>query len=199
MAAAPRYAVWRSRKSRLAPDDRRPAGCDDRGVRELIHGSRLLAVTAAFAVAVLAAGCGTLAVTDPTAQDTTAASAPALSSPPTGDELRAEHAVDALATALSNGDVATLCTPGGIFTSAVVAGMNGGLQSCEAALEVSGALANPPTLAVTGLSATRAALLTAEVRVNGGSTIPLDIVLNGKRWLVSFSGGVDPLTAIEQS
>jgi len=99
--------------------------------------------------------------------------------------------------ALRNGDVEQLCRPNGIFTGAVVADLNLGGVSCEAAFEDSPVLARPPALTVTGATA-RPDLITARVRVGAGQTLPLDVVRDGGRWLVSFSNDVDPLTALEQ-
>jgi hypothetical protein len=39
----------------------------------------------------------------------------------------------------------------------------------------------------------------ARVRIGSGSTIPLDIVRSGGRWLVSFSGGLDPIGVVNQA
>jgi hypothetical protein len=66
--------------------------------------------------------------------------------------------------------------------------MNTSTDSCEASVELSDALAHPPALTVTKLTRTNG-LATARVRVGNRSTIPLDIVRSGRRWLVSFSDG----------
>jgi hypothetical protein len=132
---------------------------------------------------------------------TTTATAPTdtAPAPPVAPSVRtgATSAVAGLATALGDSDVEQLCQPGAIFTPAVVAAMNAGGQTCEAGLEVSSVLASPPTLAVTGLTA-KPGLATAQVKIPDGSTIPIDLVPDGRRWLVSFSNGADPLSVLEQ-
>jgi hypothetical protein len=100
-----------------------------------------------------------------------------------------------LARALRNGDIERLCRPGAVFTSAVVAAMNQAGESCEASLERSPALLDPPALTVTSL-AFEPGLARARVRIGGGRTVPLDIVRSGHRWLVSFSEGAEPLAVI---
>jgi hypothetical protein len=111
-----------------------------------------------------------------------------------GEPARAAAAVGALALALRIGDVDQLCRPGAIFTAAVVAEMNGGGDSCEASDETSAAIAHPPALSVVGLRL-EPDLATAQVSVEG-RVVPLDLVRQGRRWLVSFSGGDDPLGAL---
>jgi hypothetical protein len=49
-----------------------------------------------------------------------------------------------------------------------------------------------PALTVTHLSL-EPDLATVRVRVGHGGTVPLDLVRTGHRWLVSFSGGRNPL------
>jgi hypothetical protein len=110
------------------------------------------------------------------------------------DAARAAGAVSALSRALRDGDVEALCLPGSIFTPAVVAEMNGGGQSCEASIEESAAIARPPALTVVALSL-RPDLAVARVTGTHG-TVPVNLVRDGRRWLVSFSGGDDPLGAV---
>jgi hypothetical protein len=116
---------------------------------------------------------------------------------PAPERASVTRAVGLLADVLRTGDVERLCRPGDVFSSAVVAEMNSGGQSCEAALEVSSVLANPPALAVTALTA-KPGLATAQVRVGDGSTIPIDVVTDRGRWLVSFSNGVDPISVLDE-
>jgi hypothetical protein len=148
--------------------------------------------------AALAAGCGAVA---PTASTTTATTPPPAAAPappvPAAVRTGATNAVGAFADALRNGDVELLCRPGGVFTPAVVTELNSGGETCEASLELSSAVTNAPTLAVTGVTA-KPGLATAQVRIGGGSTVPVDVVPDGRRWLVSFSQGVDPIAALEQ-
>lgn len=68
-------------------------------------------------------------------------------------------------------------------------------RSCEASLERSDALRHPPTLTVTRL-AFEPGLARTRVRVGDATTIALDVVRSGRRWLVSFVGGADPVAAV---
>ena len=111
-----------------------------------------------------------------------------------GSAARAAGAIYALSRALRDGDVAALCRPSAIFTPPVVADMNTPGTSCEASDEVSSALSRPPALTVVAL-AFRPDLAVAQVSAPGG-TVPLDVVRYGRRWLVSFSDGNDPLAAL---
>jgi hypothetical protein len=150
-------------------------------------------ILSAAAAVLLLAGC-----TNPATRERTPAAGPRDAPPAVlhGQAARAALAVSALAGALRNGDVERLCRPGAVFTSAVVATMNEGGESCEASLERSPALSHPPALTVTRL-AFEPGLARARVRVGRGATIPLDIVRSGRRWLVSFSAGADPVAALE--
>jgi hypothetical protein len=149
----------------------------------------------AVAAVVFLAGCGSL---QPAAAGRSTRPAPPVPATLHGEPARAAAAVDALARALRNGDVERLCRPGAVFSSAVVASMNEGGESCEASLERSPALRDTPTLTVTSL-AFEPGLARARVRVGGGRSIPIDIVRSGHRWLVSFSDGADPLALIRRS
>jgi hypothetical protein len=154
------------------------------------------AVAALAAAAAVVAGCGPgavdQAVTTPTTPTTPArAAAPASLN---GEQARAAAAVQTLARALHDGDIEALCRPGAIFTPAVVADMNAGDTSCEATDEVLRIVQQPPALTVVAV-ALRPDLATVRVAVNG-QTVPLDLVRSGRRWLVSFSDGDDPLGAL---
>ena len=154
----------------------------------------------AVAAAVLVAGCGSsptgaTEATTATATHTTAATsaAPVIAG---REQARAARAVDVLARALRDGDVERLCRPGAVFTSAVVAEMNGGLQSCEQDVELSSVVTQPPTLTVVQPSSYEPDLATLWVRVGRGGPVPLDVVREQRQWLVSFSDGNDPLSAL---
>ncbi|MEA2233523.1 MAG: hypothetical protein QOD83_3339 [Solirubrobacteraceae bacterium] len=156
----------------------------------------------AMAAAVLVAGCGSSsagatkdAIT--TATHTTAATSPAPAIV-VREQARAARAVDVLARALRDGDVERLCRPGAVFTSAVVAEMNGGPQGCEQDVELTSIVARPPTLTVVPPSSYEPDLATLRVRVGRGATVPLDVVRERRVWLVSFSDGNDPLTALAE-
>jgi hypothetical protein len=154
----------------------------------------------ALAAAVLLAGCGsspTAATSDTTTTatntTTTASPAPAIVR---REQARAAHAVDVLAGALRDGDVERLCRPGAVFTSAVVAEMNGARPGCEQDVELSSIVTQPPTLTVVRPSSYEPDLVTLRVRVGRGATVPLDVVRERGQWLVSFSDGNDPLGAL---
>ena len=155
-------------------------------------GSQVLRSIAVLAAVVFIAGCGS-----PGAGETTAGARKGPPAPVSaqGEAARAVGAVAAFAHALRDGDVELLCRPGAVFTPAVVTSMNSGGDSCEASLERSDALEHPPTMIVTGL-AFEPGLARTRVSVGGRSAIPLDVVRSGRRWLVSFSDGADPVAAV---
>jgi hypothetical protein len=130
----------------------------------------------AVAAAVLLAGCGSSPIaatgdTPTTATTTTTTTTAAAPAPAIVDreQARAAHAVDVLAGALRDGDVERLCRPGAVFTSAVVAGMNGALPGCEQDVELSSVVTHPPTLTVVQSSSYEPDLATLRVRVGRGS------------------------------
>jgi hypothetical protein len=154
----------------------------------------------AVAVAILVAGCGSSPIgatsdSTTTATHTTAATSPA-SAIVRREQARAALAVDALARALREGDVERLCRPGAVFTSAVVAELNGGPQGCEQDVELSSLVIRPPALTVVQPGSYEPDLATLRVRVGRGGTVPLDVVRERRQWLVSFSDGNDPLIAL---
>lgn len=151
----------------------------------------------AVVAAVLVAGCSSSRAGGTTATTTTATRSTAAAVPPVfhGEQARAAGAVDELARALRDGDVERLCRPGAVLTPAVVAGMNAAFESCEQDIEQSSIVTRPPALSVVKLSYQRD-LAIVHVRVGRGATIPLDVVRAGRRWLVSFSDGSNPLTAL---
>jgi len=162
-----------------------------------IHVRALLARSAAGLAAVaFLGGCGSAGVGDANPDSGGAQTSP-LAAAPRGVAARAERAVYALDRALRNGDVERLCRPGAVFTSAVVAVLNEGADGCEASLELSSAIRRPPALSVTSVTA-EPDLATAQVRIGRGPTIPLDVVRNDRRWLVSFSDGVSPIAALQE-
>jgi hypothetical protein len=146
----------------------------------------------ALAVTVVVAGCGTSGTADSTPAPRAA------SAPLHGEAARAAHAVTRLADALRDGDIERLCTPGAVFTPAVVAAMEEGGLRCEASLELSPEIRRPPALTVTRLALERG-LATAQVTAGRGASVPLDIVRSGRRWLVSFSDGSNPVAAVQRA
>jgi hypothetical protein len=158
----------------------------------------LLWTVSALAAVAFLAGCTSPGIGDTTAGARTPRPAAPVLVSPHGQAARAVRAVDVFARALRDGDVERLCRPGAILTPAVVASMNEGGESCEASLERSDALHHPPTLTVVRL-AFEPGLARTRVRVGAATTIPLDVVRSGRRWLVSFSGGADPVAAVRQA
>lgn len=160
--------------------------------------SLMLWTVGALAAVVLVAGCSSPGIGDTTAGARSVRPASPVPVSPYGQPARAVRAVEVFARALRDGDVERLCRPGAVFTFAVVASMNAGGESCEASLERSDALRHPPTLIVTRL-AFEPGLARAGVRVGAATSISLDVVRSGRRWLVSFAGGADPVAAVGQA
>jgi hypothetical protein len=112
-----------------------------------------------------------------------------------GEAARVAQAVGGLATALRDGDVERVCRPGAVLTPAVIRDMQSDGMTCEASVEDLLTARGAPQLAVAAVSA-EPGLATARVRVRGGATVPLTLLLDGRRWLVSFSSGSDPLSTL---
>jgi hypothetical protein len=178
------------------PRRRRSLGRLFRSVGRIGGQARFFLTLAALAAIVVAAACGTTGTRRPTPPSGTATPVPPARLH--GEAARAAGAVAVLGRALRNGRVERLCEPGAVFTPAVVAVMNEDGRSCEATLEASTELRRPPALTVTNL-AYEPGLATAQVGVGRGSTFPLDIVRRGRRWLVSFSAGTNPLVAMQRA
>lgn len=164
--------------------------------------SRPVIVSAAAVVAAtaVAAGCGAAALPGvaPPASRPAAARTAAGAPPRTalrGEAARVATAVRGFGVAVRDGDVERLCRPGAIFTGAVVDEMGSGGVSCEAYVEELLATRRPPPAEVVAVSVTPG-LATARVRANRSRTVPLTLVREGRRWLISFSDGTDPLGAL---
>lgn len=159
----------------------------------------LIVCAAALTAAALGAGCDLTADHAPASKMSTTP-ARTTASPPQqpvlrGEPARVAAAVAALGRTLRDGDVERFCRPRAIFTAAVVAEMDHGGVSCEASVEDTLAASGPPALTVIAVSV-EPGLATAQVRVRGGATVPLTLLRDGRRWLVSFSNGNDPLAAL---
>lgn len=72
---------------------------------------------------------------------------------------------------------------------------NAGSGGCESELETLMAFQPPLRLAVRKV-ALRRDLATATVATASGASVPVDLVRQGRRWLLSFSNGDDPLPAL---
>jgi len=153
--------------------------------------ARRTPVALVVAAAVLLTGCGVL-TQDPAAGRPAAPAAPP---PLRGEAARVAGAVGGLSAALRAGDVERVCRPNAVLTAAVVAEMNSSGGSCEATVESMLTDFGPPRLTVLGV-ALKPDLATARVRVANGGVVPLTLLRVGAGWLVSFSDGNDPLSAL---
>jgi len=150
-----------------------------------------VALMIAVGVAVLLAGCGVLTQDPAAGRPTPPAPPPRLH----GEAARVAGAVGGLAAALRSGDVERVCRPNAVLTAAVVGEMNSSGASCEATVESMLTDFGPPRLTVLGV-ALEPDLATARVRVRNGGVVPLTLLRAAGGWLVSFSDGNDPLSAL---
>jgi hypothetical protein len=113
--------------------------------------------------------------------------------PVTGAARGVVRSLLAVEHAYADGDVRRLCRPGALVDPAVIRSRSH--ASCESRLE--SLMANVPALKLTlrGLTL-RQDLATATVRTPSGRTVPVDLVRDGGRWLLSFSDGTDPFPAL---
>jgi hypothetical protein len=157
---------------------------------------RLLGLAAAAAAALVLGACGGPIDQSLTASQIGPATTSAASPPPqrfSGEAGRAAAAVSGLRRAIADGDVARLCRPGAIFTRGVIRERRQEVIDCEPWVEnvLTGHRLPLPTVRSVSVEPD---LAVAQVAV-GGRTIPLTLLREGSRWLVSFSAGVDPLEA----
>jgi hypothetical protein len=162
-----------------------------RGAEVIPRPRPLIACAAALAAAAFGTACGVDKQPASTAKTSTAPPPAVLH----GEAARAAKAVDKLGRALREGDVERLCRPGALFTAAVIHEMRSAGATCEAWVEDALAAWGPPPTAVVAVSV-EPGLATARVRVRARRTIPLTLLRDGRRWLVSFSNGNDPLSAL---
>lgn len=160
----------------------------------------LIIVMTAVLVAVLIVTAPLGSARTPAATTTVASASPTSTtppprstlSPPTGDAARA---VDRLVAGMRSGDVEGMCRPGRFLTTAVVGAMDDAGLTCEADVEAEFSATPPKGVVLLGIS-TLPDVATARVRSAGGTTVPLTLVRDGRRWLVSFSHGADPISAL---
>ena len=131
----------------------------------------------------------------------TPASRPATGTPtptPTPASGAARAVLSALAAvenAYDAGNVRRLCRPGALVDPRVIHAQNVSRDGCEGELE--NLMANEPRLQVTVREiAVRPDLATATVVAETGAGATVDFVRRGRRWLLSFSNGTDPLPAL---
>lgn len=115
--------------------------------------------------------------------------------PVTGTARAVISSLAAVERAYDAGDVRRLCRPGALIDPAVIRAQNPRRGGCESQLE--SLIANVPRLRVTvrGL-AVKPDLVTVSVVTAGGSDAAVDFVRRGRRWLLSFSDGDDPLPSL---
>jgi hypothetical protein len=129
------------------------------------------------------------AVSGPNAATSGARATAAPSATPTAAERPVLRSLAAVEQAYAAGDVRRLCRPGALLDPAVIG------DGCERRLE--SLIANVPRLQVTVQAlALRRDLATAAVRTTSGSATTVDFVRRGRRWLMSFSDGQDPIAAL---
>lgn len=122
-----------------------------------------------------------------------AASRPAPPPPTTARDGRVEAAIAAVQQAFNAGDVRLLCRPGALVDPAVIRqeAQSGG---CESELET--LVAEGPMRLEVRSVVTQPDLATARVQTADDSIVPVDLVRAGHRWLLSFSDGDDPMSAL---
>jgi hypothetical protein len=146
----------------------------------------LVLVVAGFAIQVVR---GPAAATPP------ARSAAATPAPVTGAARAVIGSLRRVERAYDAGDVRRLCRPGALVDPAVIRMQNAQLDGCESELE--SLIANVPRLRLTVREVgVRADLATATVMTADGTSATVDLVRRGRRWLLSFSDGNDPLPAL---
>jgi hypothetical protein len=101
----------------------------------------------------------------------------------------------AVERAFNAGDVRLLCRPGVLLDPAVVSRESARSGGCESELEALIADERPMRLAVRRV-ALRPELAVAAVTTARGTTVPVDLVRQGHRWLLSFSESEDPMPAL---
>jgi hypothetical protein len=102
----------------------------------------------------------------------------------------------AVQKAYNAGDLARLCRSGGLVDPAVIRMQNQrGDGGCEAELETLMATSPPLRLTVRGVTM-RTDLATVTVTTASGGEAAVDMVRRGGKWLLSFSDGEDPMSAL---
>jgi hypothetical protein len=115
--------------------------------------------------------------------------------PTAGPAGAVARSLAAVQRAFNAGDVRLLCRSGALVDPAVIRQQNALPGGCESELE--GLIANqaPIRLAVRRLTLRRD-LATVAVATASGASVAVDFVRNGRRWLLSFSNGNDPMPAL---
>lgn len=117
--------------------------------------------------------------------------------PATGVARAVISSLTGVERAYAAGDVRRMCRPGALVDPAVIRAQNR-LQGCESELE--SLIANVPRLRVTVRElAVRSDLATATLVTANGNHATVDFVRRGRRWLLSFSDGNDPLPVLAET
>lgn len=123
------------------------------------------------------------------------ASATPTPTPPTRETVAVQRSLAAVARAFNAGDVRRLCRSGALVDPAVIRQQNALPGGCESQLE--DLMANEPPVRLTVRRVTlRRDLASVSVATASGSDVPVDLVRHGRRWLLSFSDGNDPMPAL---
>jgi len=143
----------------------------------------LLAVLVGVVVAIVR-GPGAAAPAQPSSNERQPA-------PVTGPERAVARSLLAVERAYADGDVRRLCRPGALVDPAVIRSLRGGSTGCERQLE--SLMVTVPALRLTLRELTlRRDLATATVTTPSRRSVRVDLVRDGRRWLLSFSDGADP-------
>jgi hypothetical protein len=117
---------------------------------------------------------------------------------PAADTGRGEPVRRALATverAFNAGEVSRLCRPAALVDRAVIRQQNRLPGGCESELEGLMATEQPLRLTVHQLTL-KQGLASATVTTTNGTDVSVDFIPDGHGWLLSFSGGDDPMPAL---
>jgi hypothetical protein len=159
----------------------------------MIHRRGVLGVLLLLVLVV--AGFAAQVVRGPAAATPTVQSATPTPIPATGAARAVIRSLARVERAYEAGDVRRLCRPGALVDPAVIRAQNSQLDGCESELE--SLMANVPRLRLTVREVgVRADLATATVVTANGTSASVDFVRRGRRWLLSFSDGNDPLPAL---
>jgi hypothetical protein len=120
---------------------------------------------------------------------------PAGTTAPAAGARQVVRSLAAVKRAFDAGNVRRLCRPGALVDPAVVRGQDRGSGDCHSELEALVASHAPLRLAVRQVAA-RPDLATVTVGTASGARVAVDLVRHGRRWLLSFSDGSDPIPVL---
>ena len=115
--------------------------------------------------------------------------------PATGQAHAVIRSLAAVQRAYDAGNARLLCRPGAIVDAAVIRRQRARSRGCESRIE--SLMGNEPRLRFTVRTLTlEPDLAIATVTTAKGTSAAVDLVRDGRRWLLSFSNGTDPLPAL---